>query len=174
MMYALVPAGSKRPYYLASWSATVNLLGAFGPLTGALVARHLADLSIDIEGFTITNLHIVFLLSAATRVAPILLLQLVQDRSTLTARGLLSNLLRGNFLSYAFNAARDGDRRALACARRSKPLIPERHRIDSSRLLRRASAAMAGTQAMDAAFIIGACGESASALWRSADRQTRG
>ena len=133
-----VRAGPRRlqaAYYLASWSATVNLLGAFGPLTGALVARHLADLSIDIEGFTITNLHIVFLLSAATRVVPILLLQLVQDRSTLTARGLLSNLLRGNFLSYALNAARYGDRRALACARRSEPLgrpIPERHRIDSS------------------------------------------
>ncbi len=155
MMYALVPAGPKRPYYLASWSATVNLLGAFGPLTGAFVARYLADLSIDIEGFTITNLHVIFLLSAAVRVVPILLLQLVQDRSTLTSRGLLSNLLRGNFLSYSFNAAlytlATGEqlraRAARALGRSGSPLAIEQLTqalADASPVVRRSAARALG------------------------------
>lgn len=155
LLYGLVPTGAKRPYYLASWSATVNLMGAMGPLVGGVLARVLQNVSFQVEGFGIGNLQIVFLFSAVARVAPVVLLGVVSDRSSISSRHLLSHLFRGNLLSYTFNtavynmASRE-DRRAraaLALGRSGSPLAIQQliqALADASPVVRRSAARALG------------------------------
>ena len=155
MLYGLVPAGARRPYYLATWSASVNLLGALGPLTGSFLAWHWRDVVVVVGGFSLENLRLIFLVSSVTRLIPIFLLHFVRDRSTLTSRRLLSNMLRGNFLSYTYNAAvyslATGEERraraALALGRSGSPLAIEQliqALSDASPVVRRSAARALG------------------------------
>ncbi len=155
LLYGLAPAGGPRPYYLASWSATVNLMGALGALAGGILARALRDVSFQIEDFPIGHLQIIMLLSAVTRVPSILLLGLVSDRSSISSRHLLSHLFRGNLLSYTFNTAvytmaRQEERRAraaLALGRSGSPLAIEQliqALADASPVVRRSAARALG------------------------------
>ena len=88
---------------------------------------------VEVGGFSLGNLQLIFLVSAVARLGPIFLLHFVRDRSTLTSRRLLSNMLRGNFLSYTYNAAvyslATGEERraraALALGRSGSPLAIE-------------------------------------------------
>lgn len=155
LLYGLVPAGEQRPYYMASWSATVNLMGALGPLVGSILVRNLQDVSFRIEGFTVGHLQIIFLLSAAARIPPILLLGFVSDRSSISSRHLLSHLFRGNLLSYTFNTAvyniasreERRARAALALGRSGSPLAIEQliqALADASPVVRRSAARALG------------------------------
>ena len=155
LLYGLVPAGGQRPYYLASWSATVNLMGAAGPLTGGLLVHALRDVSFQIEGFTFGHLQIVILLSSVARVVPVLMLGFVSDRSTISSRHLLSHLFHGNLLSYTFNTAvyntaRRAERRAraaLGLGRSGSPLAIEQliqALADASPVVRRSAARALG------------------------------
>jgi MFS family permease len=155
LLYGLVPAGEQRPYYMASWSATVNLMGAMGPLVGSVLVRTLRDVSFEIEGFSIGHLQIIFLLSAAARIPAILLLGLVSDRSSISSRHLLSHLFRGNLLSYTFNTAvyniasheERRARAALALGRSGSPLAIEQliqALADASPVVRRSAARALG------------------------------
>lgn len=155
LLYGLVPAGEQRPYYMASWSATVNLMGAMGPLVGAILARVLEDVSFRIESFTIGHLQIIFLISAAARVPAILLLGFVSDRSSISSKHLLSHLFRGNLLSYTYNTAvyniagreERRARAALALGRSGSPLAIEQliqALADASPVVRRSAARALG------------------------------
>ena len=155
LLYGLVPAGEQRPYYLASWSATVNLMGAMGPLVGSVLARALQDVSFQVEGFVIGHLQIIFLLSAAARIPPILLLGFFSDRSSISSRHLLSHLFRGNLLSYTYNTAvfniasreKRRARAALALGRSGSPLAIEQliqALADASPVVRRSAARALG------------------------------
>lgn len=155
LLYGLSPAGSRRPDYLASWSATVNLMGFLGSLLGFVLVRALHDVSFQIEGFRFGHLQIIMLLSVGTRIPSILLLRFVSDRSSISSLHLLSHLLRGNLLTYAFNTAvytmaRQEQRRAraaLALGRSGSPLAIEQliqALADASPVVRRSAARALG------------------------------
>ncbi|MEE2657014.1 MAG: MFS transporter [Candidatus Latescibacterota bacterium] len=162
LLSGLAPKGERRPFYLASWSATVNLLGALGPLTGSYLVLHLEDVTLVIHGFELGSLQLIFLLSAVARVPALLLLGFVSDRSTISSRHLLNHLFRGNLLSYTFNntvfslAGRE-DRRAraaLALGRSGSPLAIEQliHALaDASPMVRRSAARALGETASEQA-----------------------
>ncbi len=104
LLYGLLPEGRQRTIYIASWSAGVNLMGALGPLTGALLVRLLRGLQPEFFGFALGHLQIIFAISAVTRVLPVLILRGVNDHRGVSSRHLLSQMLRGNLFTYAFNA----------------------------------------------------------------------
>ena len=104
LLFGLVPDGEQRPVYMATWSATVNLIGAMGPLCGSLLVRYLEPIDLEIAGFSIGNLQIIFAISGLLRVAPIILLGKVRDAREIPSRQLLANVFTGNLLSYAFNS----------------------------------------------------------------------
>ena len=105
LVYSLLPQGEKRTLYLASWSVAVNLMGALGPFLGGVLAYQLQDVRWEWMGFPITNLQIIFAISAGARIVPMLLLRGVRDTKDTTSRELISQMRRGNLLSYAYNTA---------------------------------------------------------------------
>ncbi len=134
LLYTLLPAGSQRPYYMAAWSTTINLVGALGPMIGSFLALYLHDTQIHAAGFTFGNLQIIFFIAFAAQLLPFPLLHLLHDRrSTLSSRALLSALVRGNVLSYVYNATifglasapRRRARAALALGRSRSPLATD-------------------------------------------------
>lgn len=133
LVYGLLPEGDERPLYLASWSATVNLMGGMGPLVGSFLVGALETTRFEILGFPVGNLQIIFAVSALVRLAPLLLLRYVSDDKQVSPRHLLSQIFRGNVLSYAFNATVYGmasaadtrARAALALGRSGNPLALE-------------------------------------------------
>ena len=104
LRYGLLPKGEKRTIYLASWSAFVSLLGAIGPLIGAVLSRYFRDVQVDVGGMRFAHLQIVFALSVCARLLPLLLLRLIKDTKGVTTRHVLSQMFQGNLLSYAYNA----------------------------------------------------------------------
>ena len=104
LLYGLLPTGQQRTIYLATWSVSVNLMGALGPLLGGILVFQLKDLQFSVLGVPMGNLQVVFALSALIRLVPLLILRGVYDKKGTTSRSLLSRMLRGNVLSYAYNA----------------------------------------------------------------------
>ena len=104
LLYGLLPQGEKRTVYLAAWSVTVNLMGALGPLMSGLIVAQLEGLRFSVLGVSMGKLQVVFALSTLARLAPLLILRTVKDSRKATSRSLLSRMLRGNILSYAYNA----------------------------------------------------------------------
>jgi MFS family permease len=105
LLYGLLPEGRQRTFYLASWSVSVSLMGALGPLTGSFLVRYLQDVHLVIFGYAIGNLQLIFAISAACGLVPIGLLHFVRDTKGVSSLNLLSLMFRGNLLSYAYNAA---------------------------------------------------------------------
>ena len=162
LLYGLAPPGERRPYYLASWSASVNLLGALGPLLGSFLVRYLQNVEFEVAGYPLGNLQLIFVISAGARLIPIVLLQFVSDQSTVSSRRLLASLLRGNLLSYTYNAAvynmASGENRraraALALGRSGSPLAIEQliqALADASPVVRRSAARALGETGSEAA-----------------------
>ncbi len=125
LLYGLLPQGSRRTVYLASWSVAVNMLGALGPLTAAALVRLLQDVRVELPGLSLGHLQLIFLVGVCCRTIPVIILRKVQDGKGISSRYLLSQLLRGNLLSYAYNAviyhmAAAEDRRARAAYRLGK------------------------------------------------------
>ena len=162
MLFGLLPEGEQRPYYLAAWSASVSIMSALGPFTGSFLVRVLRDVEFSINGFPIRSLQIIFLISAVLRFVPIIILRFVRDRSTLSPGGLLSQMLRGNLMTYLYNAtvynlATGEERRAraaLALGRSGSPLAIEQltHALaDASPLVRRSAARALGESRLEEA-----------------------
>ena len=162
LQYGLMPEGDQRPYYMATWSATVNLFGALGPLAGSFLVRELRGFEFELAGFSIGSLQIIFLISAAARLIPSLQLRFVKDRSTVSSRALLGQMFRGNILSYAFNAGMfsvaSGEQRraraALALGRSGSPLAIDQliqALADASPLVRRSAARALGETGAESA-----------------------
>jgi len=105
MLYELLPEDERRSFYLASWSATVNLIGALGPLATSYLALALHQVRWDFAGFTLGSLQLIFLISCVIRLLPLALLGTVRNSKAISSMHLVSQMLRGNLLSYAYNAA---------------------------------------------------------------------
>jgi MFS family permease len=162
LQYSLLPEGDLRPYYLACWSSVVNLMAAGGPLIGGLLALYLRDIEFQLFGLTVTSLKIIFVISALLRLLPLIQLQYVRDRSTLSSGRLLAQMFQGNILSYAYNAAVYGiasheQRRAratLALGRSGSPLALEQLTqalADASPVVRRSAARALGETGFESA-----------------------
>lgn len=162
LLYGLVPAGSQRPHYLATWSASVNLLGALGPAASAVLVRNLDGITVQMGGLTITHLQMIFLVSAACRIPALFLLSRVSDRSSITSRHLLSHMFSGNLLSYTYNTAvysvasrqERRARAALGLGRSGSPLAIEQliqALADASPMVRRSAARALGDTGSEAA-----------------------
>ena len=155
LLYELLPDGAQKPYYLASWSASVNLMGAFGALLGSILVPYLSDIKFALLGVPIGNLQIIFALSALCRLIPMFLLRSVEDTRSISPRHLLAQMRRGNLLSYAFNATiynlattdASRARAALALGRSGNPLALEQliqALADASPKVRRSAAQALG------------------------------
>lgn len=154
MVYGLLPDGDQKAFYLASWSV-VGLVGALGPLVGSYLARVLRDVHTEIFDFPVGNLQLIFLIGVAARLAPIVALNFVRDAKSVPSSGLLSQMLRGNLLSYAYNtivyglatSADSRARAAYAMGRSGNPLAIEQlvqALVDASPKVRRSAARALG------------------------------
>ena len=148
--------------YLATWSVTVNLMGALGPLFGGLIVAQLEGLRFSVLGVPMGDLQVIFALSTLTRLAPLFILRTVKDARNATSRSLLSRMLRGNVLSYAYNATifslatAEGTRAraAEALGRSGNPLAIEQlvqALADASPRVRRAAARALGESRSESA-----------------------
>ena len=162
LLYGLLPQGEKRTMYLATWSVTVNLMGALGPLLGGLLVAQLEGLRFSVFGVPMGDLQVIFALSALVRLVPLFLLRTVKDARSATSRSLLSRMLRGNVLSYAYNATifslatAEGTRAraAEALGRSGNPLAIEQlvqALADASPRVRRAAARALGESRSESA-----------------------
>ena len=162
LLYGLLPQGEKRTMYLATWSVTVNLMGALGPLLGGLLVAQLEGLRFSVFGVPMGDLQVIFALSALVRLVPLFILRTVKDARSATSRSLLSRMLRGNVLSYAYNATifslatAEGTRAraAEALGRSGNPLAIEQlvqALADASPRVRRAAARALGESRSESA-----------------------
>ena len=162
LVYSLLPQGEKRTLYLASWSVSVNLMGALGPLFGSMLAYRLQDIHLQALGIPIGNLQIIFAISALSRIVPMFLLRRVNESKETSSRDLISQMRRGNLLSYAYNAtifnlANAEDTRARAAealGRSGNPLAIEQlvqALADASPKVRRSAARALGESGADSA-----------------------
>ena len=163
LLFQLLPHGQKRTVYLAAWSVAVNLMGALGTLIGSFLSNLLIDFSIHIFGFPVGNLQVLFGLSSICCFISFILLQRVQDSKHIRSRELLSQMRRGNLLSYAYNATifniahkeRTRARAAKALGRSGNPLAIEQlvqALADASPLVRRSAATALGESGVDGAL----------------------
>ena len=115
---------------------------------GAQKAFYLASWSVG-------NLRLIFLISVAARLAPIVALNFVRDTKSESSGGLLSQMLRGNLLSYAYNtivyglamSADSRARAAYAMGKSGNPLAIEQlvqALVDASPKVRRSAAQALG------------------------------
>ena len=81
-----------------------QLDGCPRPLLGNILVFQLQDLRFSLLGIPMDNLQVLFALSALTRLVPLLILRKINYAKGNTSRSLLSRMLRGNVLSYAYNA----------------------------------------------------------------------
>jgi len=163
LLFQLLPQGQKRTVYLAAWSVAVNLMGALGTFVGSFLAGKLVDFSMFIFGFNVGNLQVLFGLSSICCFISFILLQRVQDSKHIRSRELLSQMRRGNLLSYAYSAAifniahgeRTRARAAEALGRSGNPLAIEQlvqALADASPMVRRSAATALGESGVDGAL----------------------
>ena len=131
LQYALLPKENQdeRVAYMASWSTSINLLYAAGPLLGGILVASLAGVRFTVAGFLIQDINLLFFLSGIMRFVPLFLLRPVRDARSISSQQLLSNMFRGNLLSYTFNyivfnVATAEDRRARAAYRLGRSRNP--------------------------------------------------
>ena len=163
LQYALLPKENQdeRVAYMASWSTTINLLYAAGPLLGGILVASLAGVRFTMGGFLIQDINLLFFLSGIMRFVPLFLLRPVRDARSISSQQLLSNMFRGNLLSYTFNyivfnVATAEDRRARAAYRlgRSRNPMAIDHLVQalsdaSSKVRRQAARALGETGSED-------------------------
>ncbi|GIX47312.1 MAG: MFS transporter [Candidatus Tectimicrobiota bacterium] len=84
------PAG--RSVYIAVFNATVGLIGGLAPVVGGSLSQALQGFQAIIGGITLSNLHVLFLLSAALQLLALALLQRVQEAGAATPMAVIMQL----------------------------------------------------------------------------------
>jgi len=104
LLFGILPEKGDRTTYFASWSIAINLAYAGAPLLGSFLVDQLSETRFLWLGYPIGNLQLVFLISAAFLAIPVVLLQRVIDVRSTTPAQLLSNIGRGNLLTYVYSS----------------------------------------------------------------------
>jgi predicted MFS family arabinose efflux permease len=105
LLYNFLPEDNQhaKVSYLATWSTMNNFIYGFGPVIGGIVVASLKDFEWKIYGLVVYDIGILFFLSGVMRLLPLALIRKVEDTKAISSQILLSQMLRGNLLSYAFH-----------------------------------------------------------------------
>lgn len=106
LFYGLMPTGKEQPLYFAFWSTTFRTVSAVAPLLGGALVSHFEAVHLEVAGFPVGNLQVVFVASAALLVLPNLLLRRVSEAKSKEPGVLIQDLSRGNFVTYAYGLFR--------------------------------------------------------------------
>jgi HEAT repeat protein/MFS family permease len=103
LLYAMVPKAGNRAAFFAAWSVCASLSGALSTLIGGILAKRLEGVEFLWLGFPMGNLQIIFLLTTLLLLAPLFLVTTIEERKAQTAGWFLSQVWRGNPVSYVYN-----------------------------------------------------------------------
>jgi MFS family permease len=73
-----------RSVYLALFSAITGIVGAVAPIVGGSVSNMLGNFSLNITGYTVSNLHVIFIISAILQAATIFFILRVREPAAST------------------------------------------------------------------------------------------
>ena len=103
LLYSLLPQRGTRASYFAAWSTMVNLFAAVAPMIGGILANRLSGFQEIWFGYPIGNLQMVFLVTSAFLVLLWPVLRRVEERKAQSVGWLISQVWRGNPISYLYN-----------------------------------------------------------------------
>ena len=106
MFYDLIPTGSEQPVYFAFRATVMRLMMAVAPLLGGSLVALFHDFRVEIAGFPVENLQVVFVVSGLLIVVPIVLLRGVTETRSKDPGVLVDDLRQGNFLRFAYSQFR--------------------------------------------------------------------
>jgi len=129
LLYRIVPAGKDNSLSFAILTSFTALGSFAGSMGGGLLKRSLGSGEFELLGHSMAPPQVVFLVSAAIYLVPLLLAQLLSEPEAKTAVGVLAQF-RGNLVGLAYNyilynLAREARTRAVALrgmARSHSPL----------------------------------------------------
>ncbi len=94
LMFAMTPE-AKRSAYLAAVALVFGLVGAAAPVAWGLMAQALTGWHTSVAGFTLTNLHVVFLAGSAVRIVhAAIFVPRLPEAEARPARELVADMLR--------------------------------------------------------------------------------
>lgn len=104
LLFGSVPESGDRAVYFATWAFTTAVVTSGATATGALVVRVLEGFSFEVFGLQVGAIKITFILSAVLLIVPTILVRRVHDTQAKPVVHLLGQVLRGNPLSFVYNA----------------------------------------------------------------------
>lgn len=91
ILMKLAPAEG-RSFYIACFNSLIGLSVAAAPIFGGFLLERMAGLSFEIGGWTLSNLHLIFLLSGALQLGVLLLLARLHETNAAPSRAVLLQL----------------------------------------------------------------------------------
>ncbi len=104
LLYKTVPAGRENSTYFALWTACSAVGMAVGPFVGGSLRKALPEVHVPALGLDLTAIQLIFVISSALYLIPLLLSIFLVEEQAASPRHLLGQF-RGNFLSFAYNFA---------------------------------------------------------------------
>jgi len=101
LLYKLLPRGEGNSVYFAMWAAALAIGAALGPLVGGLLKNMLPG-TIALGPMSFSELQVIFLVSAAAHVVPVILSAVLVEGEAASPRFLLGQF-RGNLLYMAYS-----------------------------------------------------------------------
>ena len=118
LLYDIAPDDERKPAYFASWAAAVSIVGTLGYSLSSWLVKHIHVVQ-PVVGGDLSNLRLMFLLSASLLVVPNLLLFFVTEPSQTKQKNIWSLVWRSRplmfvYSSYVFSRSSDEAKRATA------------------------------------------------------------
>ncbi|MBI2190507.1 MAG: MFS transporter [Planctomycetes bacterium] len=104
LVLEMIPRRGDRVSYFVAWSMSVNSFYALAPLLGGVLTSRLADFHQVWWGYPIGSLQVIFLISAAAFILPVLLVTRVEERKAQSAGWLITQVGSGNPVTYLYNS----------------------------------------------------------------------
>ncbi|HID12080.1 MAG TPA: MFS transporter [Candidatus Latescibacteria bacterium] len=104
LLFGTVPEGGERSAFFASWAFSNSLVASAASGLGGVLARALSDHEVSLDGVSLNNIKLIFLITAVLLCVPLYLLRRVSDVKAKPAAYLLGQVLRGNPFAFAYNA----------------------------------------------------------------------
>ncbi|MBT6148028.1 MAG: MFS transporter [Gemmatimonadetes bacterium] len=104
LLYAILPDGNGKASYFAGWFCSSQIVLGMGAVAGGLLAAQFKGAALQMLGFPVGNLQIVFLISSGVLLLPNLLMGGLKDGSGATPRQLFNQIGRGSILSYFYGS----------------------------------------------------------------------